>query len=441
MNKRAGISRAPPTRAKTSAARISRGGRRSGGSDAEKDAGRCANKFVSARDNSYLYYLERGRRGGAVRLRPTMNEPLEAIALQLTPGIGSKGAAHLLEVFGDARRIFAASREELVERAELHAAPAEALVRRVAFGAAERELKHCRRAGFRAIASTDAAYPPLLREIPDYPPVLYLWGDPAVLQRRTVAVVGTRTASVYGAELCRRIVCELSERVPGLAVASGTADGIDRAAHRAALEAGIGSVALSPLALPAVTPACNAALVRQVVERGGALVTEQPATAPSKGVFYVPRNRLIAGLAAGCLVVESPVNGGALHTARFADGYHRTVMAVSGRPADEHCGGTNHLLRTRLAQAVCTADDVIEALQWDLGADPAQLRGSRSAAPLTPDEAALLAAIGPDEVVTVDRLCERTGLAAARVAALVVLLEIEGRLASGDGERYRKRCD
>ncbi len=191
MNKRAGISRAPPTRAKTSAARISRGGRRSGGSDAEKDAGRCANKFVSARDNSYLYYLERGRRGGAVRLRPTMNEPLEAIALQLTPGIGSKGAAHLLEVFGDARRIFAASREELVERAELHAAPAEALVRRVAFGAAERELKHCRRAGFRAIASTDAAYPPLLREIPDYPPVLYLWGDPAVLQRRTVAVVGT----------------------------------------------------------------------------------------------------------------------------------------------------------------------------------------------------------------------------------------------------------
>lgn len=388
----------------------------------------------------YLYYPNGARRGGAVA-QAAMNEPLEAIALQLTPGIGPKGAVHLLEVFGDARGVFAASYEELVGRAELQEAPARALSRRVAFAAAERELKHCRRSGFVPVASTDADYPPLLREIPDHPPVLYVLGDPALLRRRTLAVVGTRRPTSYGAELCRRLVCDLAERVPALAVVSGTADGIDLAAHRAALEAGIGSAALSPMALPTVTPACHTALVRQIVERGGVLATELPSTLPQKGVFYVPRNRLIAGIAAGCLVVESPVHGGALHTARFADSYHRTVMAVPGRPSDENSGGTNHLLRTRLAQAVCTADDVIEALQWDLGEDPARLRKRMPPPPLTGDEAALLACFGAEEVLTVDRLCERSGLPAGRVAALVSMLEIEGCLESGDGERFRKRCD
>lgn len=366
-----------------------------------------------------------------------MNEPLEAIALQLTPGIGVKGAVHLLETFGDARSIFAASLDELVERAELRNKAAEAIVRREGFAAAERELRYCARHGLTVVASTDAAYPPLLREIPDYPCVLYVKGDAAALSRPTLAVVGTRSATPYGTEQCRRLVCALSDRVPGLTVVSDLADGIDVAAHRASLEAGCGSVAVLANALPAVSPAHRVDVARQLLDRGGALVSELHSGCKQKGEFYVSRNRLIAGLAAGCLVVESPAGGGALGTAQLADGYHRAVMAVPGRPTDPACAGTNHLIRTRLAQLVCTADDVLNTLLWDFGASPATFREPPATQELTADEEALLAFFG-SEPISIDVLCDRSGLDAGRVSAAVVGLEASGLVRRERANRYIK---
>lgn len=364
---------------------------------------------------------------------------LEDIALQMTPGIGVKGAVHLLEHFGSAARIFAASADELTEGAGLRPDIARQLLQRKAFAAAEREIAYCRRHGIAIVASTDTGYPPLLRETPDYPAVLYIKGNAEALTARCLTLVGTRRATPYGQAMCDRLVGELAERVPGLCIVSGLAFGIDIAAHRAALTAGIPTVAVLANALPKVTPAQHAAIARDIVEHGGALVTELHSQTRQNGSFYVARNRIIAALSAGCIVVESPDSGGSLLTAHCADSYDRTLMAVPGRATDPMSSGTNHLIRNRKAQLVITADDVIRELMWDLGTDPATLRPKPATPELTRDEAGLLACFRTDDPLSAETLGELTGLDPGELASLLIGLELAGAIRQLPGNRYMKQ--
>ena len=234
---------------------------------------------------------------------------IEDIALQMTPGIGVKGAVHLLGIFGDARGIFAAAPEELAMKAALREDIIRNIVHRKGFAAAEKELGYCRRNSISAIASTDPEFPALLREIPDYPHVLYLKGNAAALSARCVAMVGTRRATPYGQTMCNRLVEGLAAQVPGLCIVSGLAFGIDVAAHRAALAAGVRTVAVLANPLPGVMPAQHTAVARDILDHGGALVTELHSQTRQNGTAYLARNRIIAGLGAGCVVVESPDSG------------------------------------------------------------------------------------------------------------------------------------
>ena len=243
---------------------------------------------------------------------------IEDIALQMTPGIGVKGAVHLLECFGTAAQIFEATEAELIGHAELRPEPARQIVRHTGFSAAEKELKYCRKHNIAAIASTDPDYPALLREIPDYPHVIYVMGDPKILAARTLSIVGTREATPYGQTMCHKLVERLSERVPRLVVVSGLAFGIDAAAHRAALAAQIPTVAVLPCPLPGIMPTQHSALARDMLDHGGALVTELHSQTRQNGTAYTARNRIIAALSAGTWVVESPESGGSLLTAHFS---------------------------------------------------------------------------------------------------------------------------
>ena len=363
---------------------------------------------------------------------------IEDIALQMTPGIGVKGAVHLLGIFGDARGIFAAAPEELAMKAALREDIIRNIVHRKGFAAAEKELGYCRRNSISAIASTDPEFPALLREIPDYPHVLYLKGNAAALSARCVAMVGTRRATPYGQTMCNRLVEGLAAQVPGLCIVSGLAFGIDVAAHRAALAAGVPTVAVVANPLPGVTPAQHTDVARDILARGGALVTELHSQSKQNGNFYLARNRIIAGLSAGCIVVESPDSGGSLFTAHCADSYDRTVMAVPGRITDRASAGTNHLIRNRKAQLVLTADDVIRELMWDLGENPATLRAKPPTPELTPDEAGLLGCFRTDDPLSVEALGELTGLNPGELATLLVGLELAGAVRQLPGNRYMK---
>lgn len=364
---------------------------------------------------------------------------LEDIALQMTPGIGIKGAVHLLEVFGSAHDIFAASADDLSLRARLKPEPAQAILRKKGFPAAEKEWCYCQKHAIRAVASTDPQYPTLLREMPDYPHVLYFLGNIDALAGHLLSVVGTRDATPYGQQMCHRLVDGLAQRVPRLTIVSGLAFGIDVAAHRAAMEAGVRTVAVLANALPAVTPAQHTPVAREILDRGGALVTELHSQSKQNGTFYLARNRIIAGLSAGCLVVESHDTGGSLYTAHCADSYNRTVMAVPGRATDRASAGTNHLIRNRKAQLVMSAGDIIDALMWDLGEDPATLQPPRAQQPpASPEEQRLLACFTSSDPLSLEALAAMSGLEPGELSMRLVELELAGAIRQLPGNRYMK---
>lgn len=253
-----------------------------------------------------------------------MKREIPDIALTLTPGIGPKGAVHLLDVFGSAEAVFSASADELIEKARLRPELARAILQKKAFADAEREVKHCRKHGIEIIASTDAQYPALLRETADYPHVLYVLGSPEALGKTTLTMVGTRRMTPYGQQMADRLIGELADRVADTVIVSGLAFGIDTACHRAALAFGMPTVGIIASALPGITPAQHTAVARDMIEHGGAVVSELHSQTRQNGNFYHSRNRLLAGISGGTVVVESPVEGGSMDTARLADGSRST---------------------------------------------------------------------------------------------------------------------
>ena len=251
-------------------------------------------------------------------------------------------------------------------------------------------------------------------------------------------MVGTRNATPYGQTMCNRLVEGLAAQVPGLCIVSGLAFGIDVAAHRAALAAEVPTVAVLANPLPEVTPAQHTAVARDILDHGGALVTELHSQTRQNGTAYIARNRIIAGLSAGCIVVESPDSGGSLVTAHCADDYDRSVMAVPGRATDRMSAGTNHLIRNRKAQLVLTADDIVRELMWDLGAEPATLRPKPATPQLTPDETGLLGCFRTDDPLSHETLSELSGLDPGELATLLVGLELAGAVRQLPGNRYMK---
>lgn len=363
---------------------------------------------------------------------------LEDIAIGFVPRLGVRGVNMLCELFGSARAVYAASEEELVKRACLRREVAQSIVRRAGFEEAQRELLYCERNGIRPLAATDEAYPESLRMVPDAPNVLYTMGDvEALASRHMLSVVGTRKMTPYGELMCRRIIEGLAERFPDLVVVSGLALGIDAAAHRAAVSCGVRTVGVIASALPRVTPAQNSNLGREILEHGGAIVTELHSQTKQNGAFYIPRNRIIAALGEGLLLVESPMGGGSISTVQAADGYSRSVMAVPGRATDTASCGANHLIKTGMASLVMSGDDVAEVLGWQADAAERVERVVVCDEPLSEPEAKVVACFeGESDGLHIETLVERSGLPMSGVSAALLNLELSGVVRQLPGKIY-----
>ncbi|MEA2781484.1 MAG: processing protein [Rhodospirillaceae bacterium] len=222
--------------------------------------------------------------------------------------------------------------------------------------AAEREMVELRRLGGSLITDADPIYPALLREVDDAPPLLSVLGNPALLEHRAVAVVGARNASANGRLLAETIARELGAL--GWIVVSGLARGIDAAAHRGALESGTIAVLAGGLDQP--YPPESEPLYREIARRG-VLLAEMPLGRVPQARHFPRRNRIVAGLALGTVVIEAAVKSGSLITARLAGEQGREVMAVPGSPLDPRCRGANQLIRQG-ATLVENAADVAELL-------------------------------------------------------------------------------
>ena len=361
---------------------------------------------------------------------------LEDIALVMTPGIGVKGAAHLIHFYGDAPSIFETTEQDLIENAELRPDLARQIIRKTGFKSAEKELTYCRRHDIIPIASTDEEYPPLLRETNDFPHVLYVKGNLMPLKQHCLSMVGTRHATPYGQLMCNRLVEDLAHAIPDLVVVSGLAFGIDVASHRAALASGVATVAVLPNPLPNVMPTQHSAVARDILEHGGTLITEEHSQTKQRGTSYLARNRIIAGLSEGCIVVESPEKGGSLSTARCADGYNRAVMAVPGRANDSSSVGTNRLIRDRKAALVLSAEDIIRELMWDVNGQASIEEQISIEEQLSGSERELYNYIPESDAISTEELLYRSEFDPGTMATLLVGLELTGAIKQLPGNKY-----
>jgi DNA processing protein len=276
--------------------------------------------------------------------------------------------------------------------------------------------------GFRFVGRSDPAFPPFLRELHDPPPGLFLRGlaDVELLSQPAAAIVGARACSSYGAQVARLLGRELA--AAGLVVVSGLARGVDGEAHRGALEACGGTIAVLGCGVDRDYPAAHAQLARGICETGLVISEYAPGVEPAPWRFPA-RNRIIAGLSAATVIVEARERSGALITADFALEAGREVFAVPGEITSSLSAGTNGLLRLG-ATPLTSADDVLEAMGMAAPeVDVPEVSGPAG------DVLRVLA----DRPAGADELARTTGLDAAAVATALAELELAGAVAEADG--------
>ncbi len=362
------------------------------------------------------------------------------LALCRAPGVGPISFLRLLNRFGTPREILSAGRAELAEfglNPELLDYLAQPDWSKV-----EHDLSWLAKPGRYLLTLPDSAYPSRLREIHDPPPLLFLEGQPEVLNTPQLAMVGTRNPSRGGEQTAFEFAQHLAG--VGLAVTSGLAAGIDSASHRGALTGGGQSVAVTGTGLDLVYPARNRELARQIADNG-ALVSEFPPGTPARSINFPRRNRIISGLTLGTLVVEATLRSGSLITARQAAEQGREVFAIPGSIHNPLVKGCHALIKEG-AKLVETADDIIEELAGELrgfvreDGHQATSQIETGALPdnLDPDYALLIEHMTQGEPVSVDMLVERCGLTPEAVSSMLLILELRGLVATHGGGQYTR---
>ncbi len=364
----------------------------------------------------------------------TQEELRQWLVLLHAPGVGSRGFNALLELAGTPQQLLCMSPSELnslkISRG------VKRYLRNPDWRAAEQDMQWVEQPNHHLLTLHDPRYPPLLAEIPDPPPLLFLHGDPETLRAPQLAIVGSRNPSRCGQEMAKDFARHLV--AAGLSITSGLAIGIDGQAHTGALAAGGKTIAVTGTGLDRVYPASQRELAHRIAEDGALLSEFPPGTPPLPGNFP-RRNRIISGLSVGTLVVEAAQRSGSLITARLALEQGREVFAIPGSIHNPLARGCHALIRQG-AKLVETATDILEELGPLLGT----LQRGPYSTPSTPpqkgmeldsDYQQLLDCVEFDPI-TADQLIQQSGLTAEKVSSMLLLLELEGYLSSAPGGRY-----
>lgn len=395
----------------------------------------------------------------------TVISPLAAqyLRLHLTPDVGPVRLRRLLDHFGSFDAVFGASQTELQRVEGIGPAIAASIFEGRDEAGVRREIERAGEVGARVICLEDPDYPACLKCIHDPPTCLYVRGTLDRTDAVAIAIVGSRRCSHYGLEQARRFGEGLGRA--GFTIVSGFARGIDAAAHRGALDAGGRTLAVLGNGLAQVYPPEHAELAADVVGNG-ALVTELAVDEAPDARHFPPRNRIIAGLTLGTLVIEASHRSGALISARLAADYNREVFAVPGRVDQPmYCAGTHKMIREGWARLVTSVEDVIDdlaetgrAMRAAAGegqaagcgsgeggggdGDGGTAAGAAGALPaglkLSDEEGRIFAALA-DDAMSLDAICERAGLEAARASSLLIGLQLKGAVRQLPGSRFARR--
>jgi DNA processing protein len=351
-----------------------------------------------------------------------------------------------VEHFGSAEAVFHASLTEL-EGTGIQAVSAQSIATGKSAELAREEIARTAAAGVTVVSGEDSCYPPRLKEIYDPPLALYVRGNPEVLTRPGIAMVGTRHPTPYGSGMAERLACDLAGQ--GLVIISGMARGVDTASHRGAISAKGRTVAVFGTGVDVIYPKENSRLSEQILALGGALISEF-----AMGTFAAPqnfpiRNRILSGMSVGVLVVEAAEYSGTRITARCALEQNRDVFAVPGNVTNKNSWGPNTLIKQG-AKLVATWEDVWEDLppEVKLALTPTVAResGTASSASLFPDEGLLphekkiLSLLKADEATQIDEIVERleAEMSSSEIFAALFELELTGKIRQMPGKNFVK---
>lgn len=367
------------------------------------------------------------------------------ISLNMTPGVGPRVATKLLEAFGSPAAVFDATRREL-EALRVKPETVESIIRKESHDRAEVELERVRLLGGDILTLDDGTYPELLREIADPPIVLYVRGSwRECFDAPCIAVVGSRKCSTYGENAAEMLGRDLAAN--GLCVVSGLARGIDTAAHRGTISVRGRTVAVLGTGLDSTYPRDNIRLTSEIIDAGGAIVTQFPFGTPPLKDNFPYRNRIISGLSFGTVLVEATERSGSLITARLAMEQNREVLAVPGNITSRNSFGTNYLIKSG-AKLVQHWQDVVAELPADIAGrilppkmDLDSMGTDRRVSVAPPDgvsaETRLVwKALAPDCERGIDELVESTGLEVRAVMSALMQLELIGAIRAHPGSRY-----
>ena len=362
------------------------------------------------------------------------------LALTLTPGIAARLSARLLREYGSPEAVFRAPLTGL-EACSLPAPTAQAIFKKQLFWRAEKEVDALRKVGGKLVNWKEPEYPQALLQIYDPPVMLYVRGDTQALNSPSLSIVGTRRPTVYGSQMAERMGRDLAAR--GLTIVSGLARGIDAIAHQGATSVGGRAIGVLGTGIDVFYPKENRKLYEKVLERG-AIVSEFPTGSHPAPENFPVRNRIIAGMPLGVVIVEGKQYSGSLLTARLAMEFGREVFGVPGNATQEVSFAPNLLIKQG-AKLVTNAEDVIEELPTPVRAAllkaevvEAEQRSLLLLDGLTASQRKIYESLSAEQSRHIDEIVDATGLNSSEVLATLFELEMKGIVRQLPGKQFNK---
>ena len=386
----------------------------------------CKNNTFSVQHNIFIELILNKKMKNDVKYQ---------IAVTLIPGIGDISGKRFVAYCGGAEAVFKETRKSLEKISGIREVTLEALSHpEPILKRAEQEAEFIEKNGIRPLFYQDADYPRRLLQCDDSPMMLYYKGNANLNAARVIAIVGTRNITDYGKANCTQLVSDLADE--GVLIVSGLAYGVDTAAHRTAVKAGIPTVGVLGNGMQQIYPAANKRLASEMLSNGGLLTECMSGTQPDRENFP-RRNRIIAGMADAVIVIESALKGGSLITADLANAYSRDVFAFPGRVNDLYCQGCNYLIRTNRAHLMEGVADLRYVMRWER--PQPEGRQTTLFREFTDDEKKVMDCFVGQSVVALDDLIVKTGLSTTLLASLLLNLEFDGIVRALPGKRYQ-RC-
>ena len=361
-------------------------------------------------------------------------ELLYRVGLTLIPNIGCVHTKILLEKYGSARAVFNASLRDLVSIEGIGMIRAKSIKSFTDFSEAAQETRFINKYGIQPLFITDKKYPARLLNCYDSPSLLYFKGEADLNASKIISVIGTRNHSEYGRQLTENLIAGLSS--DGVTVVSGLAFGIDAIAHKMSIKNELPTIGVLAHGLDQIYPLQHTTLAKDIVKKGGGLLTEfRRGTKPDKHNFPA-RNRIVAGMSDATVVIETGITGGSMITAELANGYNKDVFAFPGKVTDPKSAGCNYLIRNNKAVLISETKELIDSMNW-ANQKTVPRKQTELFIELSENEKQVLAALGEKESMHIDELNGKVKMSSSAMAAAILSLELQNVIVSLPGKLYQ----